>query len=88
MSKNGIFSNLTNLGMAVAFNSLKNGSLSYLDISYCGINIDQLKNFIKGLKISENEHYKWYGYQFNNNILVTADNCSNRLYFNMWNYYR
>ena len=22
--------------------------------------------------------------QFNNNILVTADNCSNRLYFNMW----
>ena len=80
MSKNGIFSNLTNLGMAVAFNSLKNGSLSYLDISYCGINIDQLKNFIKGLKISENEHYKWYGYQFNNNILKDTPEYFNQTF--------
>ena len=69
LSHNGVFSNLMNLGMALSFNALKNGSLSYLDISFCGINIDQFKNFLKGLKVSENDHNKWYGYQFNANIL-------------------
>ena len=68
LSKNGSFSNLANLGMAVSFNALKNGSLSYLDISFDGINIDQFKKFLKGLKVSENDHNKWYGYQFNTNI--------------------
>ena len=68
LSKNGYFSNVTNLGMAVSFNALKNGSLSYLDISHCGFNWDTFNNFIKGMKISENDHNKWYGFQFNANI--------------------
>ena len=37
LGKNGVFSNLANLGMALSFNALKNGSLSYLDISFCGL---------------------------------------------------
>ena len=68
LSKNGVFSNLSNLGMAISFNALKNGSLAYLDISFDGINIDTFKNFLKGLKVSENDHNRWYGYQFNTNI--------------------
>ena len=80
LSKNGIFSNLTNLGMALAFNALKNGSLSYLDISYCGINIDQFKNFLRGLKVSENEHNKWYGYQFNSNVLKETPEYFNKIF--------
>ena len=78
LSKNGVFSNLKNLGMALSFNALKNGSLSYLDISYCGINIDQFKNFLQGLKVSENDHNKWYGYQFNTNILKDAPEYFNQ----------
>jgi hypothetical protein len=54
--------------MAISFNAMKNGSLSYLDISFDGINIDQFKYFLKGLKVSENDHNRWYGYQFNANI--------------------
>ena len=68
LSKNAVFSNLSNLGMAISFNALKNGSLAYLDISFDGINIDTFKNFLKGLKVSENDHNRWYGYQFNTNI--------------------
>ena len=68
LSNNGNFSNIYNLGMAVSFNALKNGSLSYLDISFCSLNMDSFKNFLKGLKVSENDHNKWYGFQFNANI--------------------
>ena len=80
LSKNGNFSNLTNLGMALSFNALKNGSLSYLDISFCDINIDQLKNFLKGLKVSENDHNKWYGYQFNSNIVKDTPEYYNQFF--------
>ena len=80
LSKNGNFSNVTNLGMAVSFNALKNGSLAYLDISFCGINIDQFKNFLKGLKVSENDHVKWYGYQFNTNISKETPEYFNRIF--------
>ena len=78
LGKNGVFSNLANLGMALSFNALKNGSLSYLDISFCGINIDQFKNFMQGLKVSENDHNKWYGYQFDTNILKDTPEYFNR----------
>ena len=80
LSKNGNFSNLTNLGMALSFNALKNGSLSYLDISFCDINIGQLKNFLKGLKVSENDHNKWYGYQFNSNIVKDTPEYYNQFF--------
>ena len=80
LSKNGNFSNLTNLGMALSFNALKNGSLSYLDISFCDINIGQLKNFLKGLKVSENDHNKWYGYQFNSNIVKDSPEYYNQFF--------
>ena len=78
LGKNGVFSNLADLGMALSFNALKNGSLSYLDISFCGINIDQFKNFMQGLKVSENDHNKWYGYQFDTNILKDNPEYFNR----------
>ena len=68
LHNNGIFSNVGNLGMSIGFNALKNGSLSYLDISNCGFNWDTFNNLIKGMKISENDHNKWYGFQFNSNI--------------------
>jgi Ran GTPase-activating protein (RanGAP) involved in mRNA processing and transport len=68
LSYNGKFSDLTSLGNAVAFNALKNGSLAYLDISFCDVNAERFKNFLKGLKISEEDHIKWYGYQFNTNV--------------------
>ena len=80
LSKNGIFSNLTNLGMALSFNALKNGSLSYLDISFDGINIDHFKGFLRGLKVSENDHNKWYGYQFNANILKDTPEYFNQIF--------
>ena len=78
LSKNGIFSNVINLGMAIAFNALKNGSLSYLDISYCGFNWDTFNNLVKGMKISENDHNKWYGFQFNSNIQKESPQFYNR----------
>jgi ubiquitin-protein ligase/Ran GTPase-activating protein (RanGAP) involved in mRNA processing and transport len=68
LHNNGIFSNVGNLGMSIGFNALKNGSLAYLDISNCGFNWDTFNNLIKGMKISENDHNKWYGFQFNSNI--------------------
>jgi Ran GTPase-activating protein (RanGAP) involved in mRNA processing and transport len=80
LSKNGNFSNVTNLGMALSFNALKNGSLTYLDISFCGINIDQFKNFLKGLKVSENDHVRWYGYQFNTNISKETPEYFNQIF--------
>ena len=80
LSKNGLFSNLANLGMALSFNALKNGSLAYLDISSCGINIDQFKSFLKGLKVSENDHNRWYGYQFNANILKDTPEYFNQTF--------
>ena len=84
LSNNGLFSNIYNLGMAVSFNALKNGSLTYLDISFCGINIDQFKNFVKGLKVSENDHNKWYGFQFNTNILKdTPDYFNQKFHCNL-----
>ena len=80
ISRNGILSNLTNLGMAISFNALKNGALSYLDISFCDINIDQFKNFMRGLKVSENDHNRWYGYQFNSNILKDTPEYYNQFF--------
>ena len=68
LSSNGKFSDLNSLGSALAFNAIKNGSLSYLDISFCDINAERFKLFLKGLKVSEEDHIKWYGYQFNTNI--------------------
>jgi ubiquitin-protein ligase/Ran GTPase-activating protein (RanGAP) involved in mRNA processing and transport len=78
LSKNGNFSNVFNLGMAISFNALKNGSLSYLDISFCGFNWDTFNNLIKGMKVSENDHNKWYGFQFNSNIAKESPQYYNR----------
>ena len=68
LSNNGSFLNIANLGMAISFNALKNGALSYLDISYCGIVLNSFNSFIGGMKVSENDHNNWYGFQFNSNI--------------------
>ena len=80
LSNNGKFSDLNALGMAVAFNALKNGSLSYLDISFCDIEAENLKTFMKGLKVSENDHIKWYGYQFNTNIHKETPEFYNQIF--------
>ena len=80
LSNNGKFSNVKNLGMSISFNALKNGSLSYLDISNCEINNDSLTNLIKGMKISENDHNKWYGFQFNANIQKETPEYFNQVF--------
>ena len=70
LSKNGDFNDITQLGKAIAFNALKNGSLEYLDISSSSRmdNYEIFKSFINSMQISENEHNTWYGFQFNGNI--------------------
>ena len=80
LNKNGVFSNVSSLGMAISFNALKNGSLSYLDISYCGFNCDTFNNLINGLKISEDDHNKWYGFQFNSNIQKDTPDYFNKVF--------
>jgi len=40
----------------------------------------QLKNFLKGLKVSENDHNKWYGYQFNSNIVKDSPEYYNQFF--------
>jgi formyltetrahydrofolate hydrolase len=80
LSNNGKFSQVTNLGMAISFNALKNGSLSYLDISYCELNNDSLNNLIKGMKVSENDHNRWYGFQFNANIQKDTSEYFNKVF--------
>ena len=68
LSGNGPFSNINGLGMAVSFNALKNGSLVYLNISKCNLFYNEFKEFLKGMSVSENDHNKWYGFQFNSEI--------------------
>ena len=80
LSHNGHFSNLQNLGMAVSFNALKNGSLSYLDISYCNISNEQFKYFLRGLKVSEDDHNNWYGYQFDSKIVKNTPEYYNKTF--------
>ena len=78
LSLNGNFSNVQNLGKAIAFNAIKNGSLAYLDISNCGFNWDTFNNLISGMKVSEDDHNKWYGFQFNSNILKDTPQYYNK----------
>jgi len=80
LSNNGYFSNVTNLGMGISFNALKNGSLAYLDISNCGFNYDTFITLIKGMKVSENDHNKWYGYQYNSNIIKDTSQYFNQVF--------
>ena len=70
LSNNGKFtsSNLNQFGMSIAFNSLKNGSLSYIDISYCVHNYSDFKGFINSMSISDSDHNDWYGFQFDSSI--------------------
>lgn len=70
LSNNGKFTNqnLSQLGMSIAFNSLKNGSLSYVDISYCINNYNDFKSFINSMCISDSDHNDWYGFQFDSSI--------------------
>jgi len=70
LSNNGKFTspNLNQFGMSLAFNSLKNGSLSYVDISYCIQNYNDFKGFINSMCISDSDHNDWYGFQFDSSI--------------------
>ena len=70
LSNCGKFSsvNLNQFGMSIAFNSLKNGSLSYVDISYCIQNYNDFKSFINSMCISDSDHNDWYGFQFDSSI--------------------
>ena len=80
LSNNGYFSNVQHLGMAISFNALKNGSLAYLDISNCGFNWDTFNNLINGMKVSEDDHNKWYGFQFNSNIAKDSPKYFNKTF--------
>ena len=54
--------------MAISFNALKNGCLSYIDISNCNFDCDDFNNLIKSMYISEDDHNNWYGFQFDSYI--------------------
>ena len=84
LSKNGNFADIKQLSMAIGFNALKNGSLSYIDISNCISDYNNLSNFIKSMCISEAEHNEWYGFQFNPNIAKeTPDYYKKTFYCNL-----
>ena len=68
ISNNGNLLNITQLGKAIAFNALKNGSLEYIDISNGIKDYHSLTEFIKSMYISEFDHNEWYGFQFNSKI--------------------
>ena len=80
LSYNGNLSNIVKLGTAIAFNALKNGSLSYLDISGCIDGHYNFNNFIKSMGISEDEHNEWYGFQFNSNISKDSPEYYNKIF--------
>ena len=84
LSNNGEFVDINQLGKAIGFNALKNGSLSYLDISKCIKDYNNLTNFFKSMCISEADHNEWYGFQFNSNIAKeTPDYYKKILYCNL-----
>lgn len=65
--------NLTYLGNAIAFNTLKKGELVSLSLENCGINsYDNFERFVDALSISENCHNIHYNSPFNREL--TKDN--------------
>ena len=80
LSYNGKFSDINLLGMALAFNALKKGSLSYIDISGTIYKYDVLNNLIKSMAISENDLFEWYGYGLNSTILKESPEYYNKIY--------
>lgn len=69
ISGSGIFNNYCYLGNAIAFNSLKKGSLKVLKIDESKSNYNNFIDFINGLGISEEVHNKFYGTNYNAEIM-------------------
>ena len=78
LSQNGKISDINNLGMSIAFNALKNGSLEYLDLSNCITYYNYFESLIDSMSISESKHNEWYGFQFNGNIVKDSNDYYNK----------
>ena len=81
LSKNGDFRDLSQLSKAISFNALKNGALSYIDISNCIGDYHNLTNFITSMYISEEDHNEWYGFLFNSNITRESPEYYKRIFY-------
>ena len=81
LSKNGDFRDISQLSMAISFNALKNGALSYIDISNCIRDYNNLTSFIKSMCISEADHNDWYGFQFNANISKDSPDYYKKIFY-------
>jgi Ran GTPase-activating protein (RanGAP) involved in mRNA processing and transport len=56
-------------GSSIAFNALKNGCLKTLLLADDNFTYDSLVVFIEGMKISESDHFTFYGTAFNSDII-------------------
>jgi len=53
--------NVSDLAKAVAMNSFKQCSLTFLSMKNSILNYEVLENFLENLYISEKDHEEWYG---------------------------
>ena len=80
INTNGSGLSIDKLGMAISFNALKGGSLNYVDISNCSLSYYNFTSFIKNMKISESDHFNWYGFQLDSNLNKDNPNYYNKTF--------
>ena len=68
INSSGKIKDLESFGNSIAFNALKNGNLFYIDISNNSFAYNDLYKFVEGLKVSESQHFNWYGFTLDSNI--------------------
>lgn len=90
LTKSGV-PNFKNLGISVAMNALKKGSLEVLkleDVSKRSANLDLkgLTDFIQSLSISEELHNKWYGSNINMEIVKDSKEYYEKTFYNNLKY--
>ncbi len=68
INSSGKIKDLESFGNSIAFNALKNGNLFYIDVSNNSLVYNDLYKFVEGLKVSESQHFIWYGFTLDSNI--------------------
>ena len=85
LSGSGVFNTTTIqwLASSIAFNAMKNGSLSKLFINGCfDANYTTFTSFVDGLSINEFMHLKWFESQFNPNIVKESTEYYKKIFYN------
>ena len=82
-SSSGVFkeSSIKMLGTAIAFNHKKNGSLTKVFLSNTGLNYALITSFIDSMFVSEENHFQWYGSNFNTNIIKDSKDYFEKHFF-------